>query len=85
MIHHGNQQVEQHDDVDQWEAPEHNEAPEPGELLDPRELEVVQVYQAERRPEKGLCGLPEAEMRQKWVSYKLRTTLRWILYFANFL
>ena len=65
MIHHRDQQVEQHDDVDDGEAPKHDEAPEPGELLDPRELEVVQVYQAERRPEKGLCGLPEAEMRQK--------------------
>ena len=54
MIHHGNQQVEQHDDVDQGEAPEHYEAPEPGELLDPRQLKVVQVYQAERRPEQGL-------------------------------
>ena len=65
MIHHRDEQIEQHNDVDDGEAPKHNEAPEPGELLDPRELEVVQVYQAERRPEKGLCGLPEAEMRQK--------------------
>ena len=65
MIHHGNQQVEQHNDVDQREASEHDEAPESGKLLDPCQLEVVQVYQAERRPEKGLCGLPEAEMRQK--------------------
>ncbi len=64
MIHHGNQQVEQHDDVDQWEAPEHDEAPEPSELFDPCELEVVQVYQAESRPEQGLWGLPEAEIIQ---------------------
>ena len=62
MIHHGNQQVEQHNDVDQREASEHDEAPEPGELLDPGQLEVVQVYQAERRPEQGLRGLPEAEI-----------------------
>ncbi len=62
MIHHGNQQVEQHYDVDQREASEHDEAPEPGELLDPSELEVVQVYQAERRPEQGLWRLPEAEI-----------------------
>ena len=51
MIHHGNQQVEQHNDVDQREASEHDEAPEPGELLDPGQLEVVQVNQAERSPE----------------------------------
>ena len=65
VIHHGDQEIEKHDDVDDGEAAEHDETPEPGELLDPRELEVVQVYQAKRRPEKGLCGLPEAEMRQK--------------------
>ena len=62
MIHHGNQQVEQHNDVDQREASEHDEAPEPSELLDPGQLEVVQVYQAERRPEQGLWRLPEAEI-----------------------
>ena len=64
MIHHGNQQVEQHDDVDQWEAPEHDEAPEPGELLDPCELKVVQIYEAECRPEQGLRCFPEAEIIQ---------------------
>ena len=62
MIHHGNQQVEQHDDVDQGEASEHDESPEPGELLDTGELEVVQVYQTERCPEQGLWSLPEAEI-----------------------
>ena len=65
MIHHRDEQVEQHNDVDDGEAPEHDETPEPGELLDPCELEVVQVYQTERRPEQGLCGLPEAEMSQE--------------------
>ena len=64
MIHHRYQQVEQHDDVDQGEAPEHDETPEPCELLDPSELKVVKVYQTESRPEQGLCGLPEAEMRR---------------------
>ena len=46
VIHHGNQEIEEHDDVDHGEAPEHDEPPEPGELLDPRQLEVVQVYEA---------------------------------------
>ena len=64
MIHHGNQQVEKDDDIDQGEAPEHDEPPEPGELLDPSQLKVVQVYQTKRRPEQGLCGLPEAELIQ---------------------
>ena len=62
MIHHGNEQVQEDDDVNDWKAAEHNEAPESGELLDPCQLEVVQVYQAERRPEQGLRGLPEAEI-----------------------
>ena len=63
MVHHGDQEIEKDDDVDDGEAAEHDEAPEPGELLDPCELKVVQVYQTERRPEQGLCGLPEAETR----------------------
>ena len=67
MIHHGNEQVQEDDDVDDWKAAEHDEAPEPRELLDPGELEVVQVYQAKRRPEQRLRGLPEAIMRK--VSY----------------
>ena len=64
MIHHCNEQVKEDNDVDYGEASEHDEAPEPGELLDPSELEVVKVYQTESRPEQGLCGLPEAEMRR---------------------
>ena len=62
MIHHGNEQVEKDDDVDDGEASEHDEAPEPGELLDSSQLKVVQVYQAECCPEQGLRGLPEAEI-----------------------
>ena len=54
MIHHRYQQVEQHDDVDQGEAPEHDETPEPCELLDPSQLEVVQVDETEGCPEEGL-------------------------------
>ena len=44
MIHHRDQEIEKHDDVDDGEAPEHDQAPEPGELLDPRKFKVVQVY-----------------------------------------
>ena len=60
MIHHRDQEIEKHDDVDDGEAPEHDEAPEPGELLDTRQLKVVQVYQTKWRPEKRLCRLPQA-------------------------
>ena len=51
MIHHGNEQIQEDNDVDDWKAAKHDEAPEPGELLDPSQLEVVQVNQAERGPE----------------------------------
>ena len=54
MVHHGDQEVQQHDDVDDGEAPEHDEAPEPRELLDPGQLEVVQVDETKGCPEKGL-------------------------------
>ena len=46
MVHHCNQEVEKHNDVNDGEASEHDEAPESGELLDPRQLKVVQVYES---------------------------------------
>ena len=64
VVHHGDEEVEQDDDVDDGEGAEHDEAPEPRELLDPGELEVVQVYEAESRPEQGLWCLPEAAIIQ---------------------
>ena len=54
MIHHGNEQVEKDDDVDDGKAPEHDEPPEPGKLLDPGQLKVVQVYQTKSRPKQCL-------------------------------
>ena len=59
MIHHCDQEIEKHDDVDDGEASKHDQAPEPGELLDPRQLKVVQVYEAKWRPEQCLCCLPQ--------------------------
>ena len=61
MVHHGDQQVEQDDDVDDGEGAEHEEAGEPGELFDAGQLEVVQVDQAENRPEKSLGRFPKTE------------------------
>ena len=51
MIHHRDQEIEKHDDVDDGEASKHDQAPEPCKLLDPRQLKVVQVYEAKWRPE----------------------------------
>lgn len=58
MVHHGYQEVQQDYDVDEGEGPEHEEAEEPRELLDARQLKVVQVDEAENRPDQGLQGLP---------------------------
>ena len=60
MIHHSNQEIEKHDDVDDGEAAEHDETPEPGELLDPCQLKVVQIYQTKSSPEQSLRCLPQA-------------------------
>ena len=65
MIHHRYQQVEQHDDVDQGEAPEHDETPEPCKLLDARKLEVVQIYETKSCPKQRLRGLPQTNMKQE--------------------
>ena len=61
MIHHGDQEIEKHDDVDQWEAAEHDETPEPSEFLDSCQLKVVQIYQTKGGPEQSLRCLPQTE------------------------
>lgn len=63
MVHHGDEQVEQHDDVDDCVGAEHEHAPEPREDLDPLQLERVQVHQSERRPEQRLHRLEQAATR----------------------
>ena len=61
MIHHGDQEIQQDDDVDDREAPEHDETPESRELFDSRQLEVVQVYQTKCCPKQSLRCLPQTE------------------------
>ena len=61
MIHHGDQEIEQNDDVDDREAAEHDETPEPGELLYSTQLKVVQIYQTKSSPEQSLWCLPQTE------------------------
>ena len=63
MIHHRDQEIEEHDDVDDREAAEHDETPEPGKLFDSCQLKVVQVYQTKRGPEQGLSCLPQTKKR----------------------
>ena len=61
VVHHGNEQVEKDNDVDDGEWAEHEESKEPGELLDASQLEVVQVDQPEDGPHESLDRLPQTE------------------------
>ena len=65
VVHHGNEQVEQDDDVDERVAAEHEEAEEARELLDAGQLEVLEVDQAEHGPEQRLRRLPQAAKGRK--------------------
>lgn len=51
MIHHGDQQVQQDDDVDDGIGAEHEHAPKTGEYLDAIQIEAVQVDESEYCPE----------------------------------
>lgn len=54
MIHHGDQEIEENDDVDDRVSTEHQHTPEPGEHLDAVQLETLEIHQAEDRPEERL-------------------------------
>ncbi len=51
VVHHGDEQVEQHDDVDHGEWAEHEEAGKTCKFLDASQFEIVQVYETENGPE----------------------------------
>ena len=51
MIHHGDEQVEQDDNVDDRVAAEHEQTPESCETLDAGQLKVVQIDETESSPE----------------------------------
>lgn len=50
MIHHGDEQVQQHHDIDDRICAEHEHAPESGEYFDAVQLKAVQIHQSEYRP-----------------------------------
>ena len=70
VVHHGDEEIEQDDDVDDGEGAEHDEAPEPCELLDPGQLEVVQVDQAKGGPKQGLTCFPKTESKNMKLNKK---------------
>ena len=65
MVHHGNEEVEKDNDVDDREGPEHEEAEEPGELFDAGQLKVVQIDQPKNGPKQSLSRFPEARKTQR--------------------
>lgn len=68
MVHHGDEEVEQHDHIYDGVGAEHEHAPEAREDLDAVQLERVQVYQPESRPEKRLHRLEQAAIYHSFVS-----------------
>ncbi|GFY20755.1 hypothetical protein TNCV_1119891 [Trichonephila clavipes] len=54
VVHHGDEQVEQHHHVDDAVGSEHEQTPEAGIGLNARQFEAVQVDEPEARPEQRL-------------------------------
>lgn len=52
--HHGDEEVQQNDDIDDVVGAEHEHTPEPRERLNSSQFEVDQVHQPEGSPEKRL-------------------------------
>lgn len=61
MIHHGDEQIEQHHDVDDGIGPKHQHTPEASEDLNSIQVETIQVDKAKDGPEQRLCCFEEAE------------------------
>lgn len=59
MIHHGDQKIQENDDINNRISTEHQHAPEPGEHLDAVKFEAVEIHQAENRPEECLYCLEQ--------------------------
>ncbi len=56
---HGNEYVEENNDVDEAVWAEHKEGPEPCETLDSRQLKDFQLHQSETCPEEWLWRLEQ--------------------------
>ena len=65
MIHHGDQKVQEHDNIDDRVRPEHQHSPEPGEALDASQLEVVQIDESKHSPEQRLSRLKQTVNRKQ--------------------
>jgi hypothetical protein len=76
MIHHGDQKVQEYDDIDDRVGPEHQHSPEPGEALDASQLKVVQIDEAKHSPEQCLCRLKQTVNRHYVLLITIHLTLQ---------
>jgi len=73
MIHHGDQEIQEDDDVNNWISAEHQHAPESGEYLDAVQFKAVEIHQAENRPKERLYRLKQTTRKihilyyPKWI------------------
>lgn len=58
--HHGDEHVEQNNDVDHGVRPKQQQAPKPRETLDPGEIERRQIHETETGPEERLRRFKDA-------------------------
>jgi Rad3-related DNA helicase len=76
MIHHGDQKVQEHDNIDDRVGPEHQHSPEPGEALDASQLKVVQIDEAKHSPEQCLSRLKQTVNRQQVLAITVHITIQ---------
>ena len=81
MVHHGNEEIEEHNDVDDGEGPKHEKAKKSSELLDASQLKVVQIYEAENGPDESLDSFPQTEIRggENYISEQLMMSLKLVV------
>lgn len=76
MIHHSDQKVQEHDNIDDRVGPEHQHSPEPGEALDASQLKVVQIDEAKHSPEQSLSRLKQTVNREQALLITINLTLQ---------
>lgn len=63
VVHHGDEEVEEHNHVDDGVRAEHQHAPEASKDFDPFQLKWIQIDQAKSRPEQSLHRLEQTDKR----------------------
>ena len=61
MIHHCNEKIEEHDDVDYWKGTKHDETPKSCTFFYSRQFKIIEVNQTKCSPKQSLCCFPQAD------------------------